>query len=574
MNTNMNVTIRHLTTTFILLFLVLSGVAAYVQIGNAAPFNGPALAGGPYETRQRQCPPVDKPLRGRILDRNGNVIAETVPDPSYICGYKRVYSQWAIDTGLAPLIGYSTYNRGSSGVEATYDDYLSGQKSLIGLNPNNVVQAIANARNKLVHQPQYGSDLYLTVDMNAQVSANKYYTSSVITGGNSCPPTQSDSGSVIVEDPKTGEILAMVSKAAPNNPNLDLNAIEKTDSLDSTVRAEGEAYFSALLNDPGTRLLNRASQGQYAPGSTFKTVTLAAALDTGKYALNDARFSENDSRYYTVNGEHINWDDYNISHVFQGVAKFPLDLEHAYAYSDNTVFARAAVDLGTDTWLHYAGLFGIQTPGRQWNQFGFDAPYAQSRAYPATQNGKDFNYSVNALAESGFGQGPLLISPLTMSVVASTVASDGVLRAPHIGLALAAYDPNDKSKPDPNKGTAVPHAGDQQILQSGTAQNVRKAMWAVTSYGTGLIYDPVFGGNVQSSGTFMGGKTGTAQIADGIRPGAWWVSLAPDDQAPGAPGGAQYVIVVNKEPVAGAGSNEGACQVFVANDIYRTILKH
>src|SRR5579884_3168484 len=76
MNTNMNVTIRHLTNAFILLFLVLSGVAAYVQIGNAAPLGGQQLAGGAYETRQRQCPPVDKPLRGRILDRNGNLIAE------------------------------------------------------------------------------------------------------------------------------------------------------------------------------------------------------------------------------------------------------------------------------------------------------------------------------------------------------------------------------------------------------------------------------------------------------------------------------------------------------------------
>ncbi len=564
MNTNMNVTIRHLTNTFILLFLVLSGVAAYVQIGNAAPFNGPQLAAGKYETRQRQCPPVDKPLRGRILDRNGDVIAETVPDDTYVCGYKRVYAQWAIDDGLAPLIGYFTYNKGSSGVESSYDDYLSGNKLLGTPDPAYPIQS---AYNKLIHKPQYGSDLYLTIDKKAQDAANKYYDISAEHGG-ACSPVSNPAGSIIVENPANGDILAMVSKAAPQNPNLDLNALAKVDSTDPDVRAQGESYFAELLQDPGSRLLNRAAQGQYAPGSTFKTVTMTAALDSGKYALNDAQFTEAQAKSYTIEGHTFNWDDFSS---YAPVVTFPMDLEHSYAYSDNVIYGRVGVGVGADTWLKYVGLFGIQTPGHDWNQnLSFDAPYGQSSAYPATENGQPYNFDNVELAASAFGQGRLLISPLTMSVVVSTIASDGVLRRPHVGLALAPY------KTAMDQGTQVRDSNsDQQIIQPGTAQNVRKAMWAVSKYGTasyGNGDDPQFGGTIQSSGTFMGGKTGTAQVSEGRRPGAWWISLSPDDQAPGAPSTAPYTIVVNKEGGAGSGNNEGACQVYVANDIYRTLL--
>jgi len=572
MNTNMNVTIRHLTNAFILLFLVLSGVAAYVQIGNAAPLGGQQLAGGAYETRQRQCPPVDKPLRGRILDRNGNLIAETVPDdpngPSYVCGYHRVYAQWVIDTGLAPLIGYFTYNRGEAGIEQTYDDYLSGAKPIGAPNPSTDYQ---NAYNKLVHKPQYGADLYLTIDKNVQEAANKYYDISALHGG-ACSPVRNPPGSIIVEDPRTGEILAMLSK-----PSYDPNKIVQADSNDSNVRAQGQQYFASLLSTSTPVLVNRAAQGQYAPGSTFKTVTLTAALDSGKYALNDARFSEQQARSYTVDGHTFNWDDFSD---YAPVAQFPMDLEHGYAYSDNVIYGRVGVDLGADTWLHYVGLFGIQTPGHDWNQsIGFDAPYAQSSAYPATVNGQPFNFDDVQLAASAFGQGSLYISPLTMSVVVSTIAADGILRRPHVGMLLAPQIPGDKNYATDEKQNATAlrdPTTDQQIVQPGTAQNVRKAMWAVSKYGTasyGNAPDPIFGTFIYNSGTYEGGKTGTAQVTAGQRPGAWWISLAPDDQAPGAPGGAQYTIVVNKEGGAGEGNNEGACQVYVADDIYRSLFK-
>src|SRR5262249_16671459 len=196
--------------------------------------------------------------------------------------------------------------------------------------PSNVYR---DTYNRLIHKQQHGADLFLTIDMSVQQTANKYYSDSVISGGNACPPTQTAAGSIIVEDPHTGAILAMVSKATPSRPNLDLNLLVKAESLDPDTRTQGQAYFDAVNHDPqGTeRLLNRAAQGQYTPGSTFKTVTLTAALDTGKYALNDERFSEDEAKHFVVpQGETLDWLDFKD---FQAVATFPMDLEHGYAYS-------------------------------------------------------------------------------------------------------------------------------------------------------------------------------------------------------------------------------------------------
>jgi peptidoglycan glycosyltransferase len=174
------------------------------------------------------------------------------------------------------------------------------------------------------------------------------------------------------------------------------------------------------------------------------------------------------------------------------------------------------------------------------------------------------------LAASAFGQGQLLISPLTMAVIASTMANNGVLARPHVGLAVAAHG----GTASDGAQVRVPST-DTQVLQPGTAQNMRAAMWAVSTYGTGGYGngpDPNFGSKLATSGVFEGGKTGTAQASG--QPGAWWISLAPDDQATGAPSGARYVIVVNKEgdPATPNQLNEGACQVYVADDIYRTLL--
>lgn len=535
MNTNMNASIRRLANAFIILFLVISAVAAYVQISNQAFYNGPVLASGTYD--QRKCPPYDAPLRGTIYDRSGHWIARTVPDANAPCGYRREYASWVADTGLAPLIGYFSYRYGTAGVEESYNDILAGVQS---------GETFQNVTAKLLHKPRYGNDIYLTIDMKEQIAASNYYDNSAIEGGPVCQaPGSHPPGSLIVEQPTTGEILAMVSK-----PSYDPNKIDDPNSPD---------YFQQLQNEDGSPLLNHATQGLYVPGSTFKTLTLIAALDTGTLSL-DSSFTQQQAVYYTINGENINWDDYlqGVWNFSGSPLSFPLTVRNAYALSDNTAFARTAVQLGKDTWLNYVRKFGIATPGVNVDEVPFDAPQFQSSAYPATVNGKALDFNDNLLAESGFGQGDLLITPLTMTEVSSAVAAGGILYDPHVAWKIVPHGVSASSilPTQPQIYTGSP------IFRPETAQSVRAAMWAVVDHGTawaGIARNGVY---PKDSSVKMGGKTGTGQT-NNVQPQTWWISLAPDDQAPGgAP--ARLDVTVMKEK-----SGEGACQVWVANDTYQ-----
>src|SRR5262249_44849984 len=144
--------------------------------------------------------------------------------------------------------------------------------------------------------------------------------------------------------------------------------------------------------------------------------------------------------------------------------------------------------------------------------------------------------------------------------ITSTIAADGNLYVPHVVR-------EEKAGGHPvalpyDYGT--PWTG-HPIIRTETAQQARKAMWAVVDYGTAWYGLSRNGRAVKDTGTHEGGKTGTAQLGSGI-PQAWWIALAPDDQAPGG-GPAKYVVVVSNER-----GGEGACQVFVADDIYSALL--
>jgi peptidoglycan glycosyltransferase len=513
--------IRRLTNLFIIVFIVLSAIAAYIMVANRAFFNGPVLANGPYAPLS--CPPKEAPVRGTIYDRNGVWLARSVPDPNATCGYRREYNPAAVDAGLGPLLGYFSYQYGTAGVEASYNNQLAGNQQM----------TIHDAEAQLLHQPRYGEDIYLTIDLRLQEAANNYYDQSALEGGVCQAPGSSPPGALIVEDPNNGEILAMVSR-----PYYDPNQIDNP------------SYWQQINSDPNSPLLNHATQGVYVPGSTFKTVTLAAALDTGAVSLNTT-LSRDQAIYYTVDGQTFVWSDY--FNDWTNVVSFPLSYESAYAYSDNIAYARLAVQLGAQTWLDYISKFGIAIPGRNVAPVPFDAPYTQSSAYSA---GTDF--TTNLLASSGFGQGQLLISPLTMAEVSSAVAANGDLWEPHVAWKIVPHgvNPNSVSPVSPTLYSGGP------IFSAQTATSIRKAMWAVSTYGTGAVGLQRNGVYPYQTPVLMGGKTGTGQLHSGA-PQAWWISIAPDDQAPNG-GPARLAGALLKEQ-----SGEGACQVWVANDTYQ-----
>jgi penicillin-binding protein A len=556
MNLNMNVTIRRLMSAFAVLFLAMSGIAAYVQIGNQAFYNGPVLAHGQYDsTTDRNCPPYDAPVRGTIYDRNGVKLAWSVQSSSDPCVYIRKYDPRVYPSGLAPLLGYFSSRYGTSGVEQAFNDQLAGV---------NTGQTVTNVVNSLLHKPLYGQDVYLTIDINLQVAAAKYYQTvanggSAFTGG-VCQNVPNPPGSIIAEDPNSGEILAMVSF-----PSFDPNQMENP------------SYVAQENADPGHPFLNHATAGLYTPGSTFKTMTLLAALDAGQVSL-DTQYDKNTAVSFQVpSGETITWQDYFTE--WQPFLQFPMTLEQGFALSDNSLFARLAVNMGGATWLSYARKFGIAEPGFDVPAVPFDVPeqLSQSSAYEDTSQQKQILNNQDLLAESGFGQGKLFISPLTMVELSSTIASSGQTYSEKLPVgggtlqiqssAGTLYDPHVVMEIVPRDGKTPPTVVQSQaytggaILRPETTTAVRQAMWAVVSQGTAFYGLTRNGQHLSDSPVKEGGKTGTAQ-SDQPNPETWWISLAPDDAAPGG-SAAKLAVTVMKE-----NGGEGACQVFVADDTY------
>ena len=532
MNSEMVPTIRRLVTTFLILFLILSGVAAYVQITNQVFLGGPVLAQGQYDPRT--CPPYDAPVRGTIYDRNGVRLAWTEQDPKVQCGYKRVYDPRVATVGASSAAGLLQLTYGTAGVESSFNDQLAG-----------VVhgQTVQDVTDKLLHRPRHGQDVYLTIDINLQVAAAKYYDdqNSYLNGGVCQVAGTHPPGALIVENPNDGEILAMVSK-----PSYDPNKIDQT------------GYFQQLQADLTHPLLDRATQGLYVPGSSFKTLTLIAALDSGKANLAD-QYTKDEAVNFVADGRPITWDDYVKGEW--SFLNFPITLQQGYAYSDNVIFARAATEVGADTWLDYVSRFGILVPGKDVKAIPFDAPSSQSQAFSRNPSGFDGAL----LAESGFGQGELQISPLTNAVMTSAVAANGVIHNPHVLLDAAVFGtkPSDAIASGLQVQQSLAGEG-TQVFSADTATKVRQAMWSVTDYGTAASSpNPVSGAHLADSPVKEGGKTGTAQLDSGA-PHTWWIPAAPDDQAPGG-GPAKLATVVMKEH-----SGEGACQVWVGDntDLY------
>lgn len=589
-----NRSIGRVTNVFLALFLLLSGGIVYWQV-----FQSQTLTTSTYNPRR--CDVGNQPVRGSIYDRNGVLLAYSQQDPNAPCNYRRYYCF----PSLSPIIGYFSYIYGESGLEATYDDYLTGQKG-VG------TSSINNFWDQTLHRAVYGSDIYLTIDWRVQnlidkqnditydepggVLGEPIFSLAKGTTGvdpktrpSRCDPTltsqiytppaegtdHSHGGSIIVEDPHTGEILGMLSR-----PYYDANVIgdytpcrlytdtaaydaqyvndpvcaaAQTDPPTGPTKDKnelstiGNAYFQMLNHDSQyAPLLTRPTGGLYVPGSTFKTATLSAALDTGKYQLsnqfggNNCLAQGSEARSYTVNG-----------HTFQDVdlltynprPSCPIDLKHGYIYSDNIIYARVGVGLGADTWLNYVQRFGIEDQGSK-QTIPFDLPVT-----PSTVGYQGIKDDPVNLAAAGFGQGTLQVTPLTMTLITSTVANDGVALLPHL---LSKVVPHGANPNDPNAITQIAPTtyGTGPIMSAAAAQGVRESMRGVVQQGSA--------GLISRTLANVGGKTGTAQRENGD-PDSWFLSLAPDNpgQTP------KWVVVVMRE-----NGDEGLFQAPVADCIY------
>ncbi|WP_354699762.1 Penicillin-binding protein A [Paraconexibacter sp. AEG42_29] len=435
--------------------------------------------------------------RGVIRDADGKVIARSVKRSDGV--YTRRYPQGDL---FGHPIGYSYASLGQTGVEAFYDEDLRGEQSdsesLLG---------------ELTGREQGGDNLQTTIDPTAQAQAEQLIAAA--------SPEQG--GSAVALDPQTGAVKVMASV-----PGYDPNDLRQTGALDR-------------FNKDDTRrpLVNRALQFGYAPGSTMKVVTLAAALDSGKFDLDTPVDGTNN---VPISGVPLK-NDFNES-------LGSVDLVTALAKSVNTAFAQVAVDLGKGTMKKYMDRFGFnKKPQLDYPKNAMSA----SGEYRAKKQGGPLGLfpptsTFADIGRVGIGQDKLLVTPLQMAQVAATIANKGVLMKPHIGARLVDRDGRTTRTIEPEVQS--------EVISESAAADVTEAMVAVVERGTG--------GAAQIPGVQVAGKTGTAEttLGPGAKNKLWFIAFAPASDP-------EVAIAVTVDDVVGFGGDVVAP---IAKQLIQTLL--
>ncbi|MFB7913649.1 peptidoglycan D,D-transpeptidase FtsI family protein [Streptomyces sp. NPDC056061] len=416
--------------------------------------------------------------RGDIIV-DGNPVTGSVETKSGDFKYKRV---WKDGPMWAPVTGYSSQAFDASQIEKIEDGILTGNDDQLFFD---------RTLSMFTGEKKQGGNIVTTLSSAAQKAAFKGL-------GNR-------KGAVAAIDPQTGAILALVS-----TPSYDPSTFAGNSKKDEEAR-------QALLKDKDKPMLNRALRETYPPGSTFKVVTAAAALENGLYTDIDAK---TDSP--------LPWRLPQSTMNLDNEGNIPCQnasLREALRWSCNTVFGKISDDLGNEKMMDEAGKFGF-------NKEIFTPVRADASAYP-----KD-NRPQNAMA--GIGQASNRATPLQMAMVAAAIANDGKLMQPYMV----------EKRQAPNLDTFYTHKKEQfsQPLSGENAQKVQKMMETVVQDGTGK--------NAQIQGVTVGGKTGTAQhgLNNSKKPYAWFISYAKTDK--GSPVAVAVVVEggdVNREDISGGG---------------------
>jgi peptidoglycan glycosyltransferase len=383
--------------------------------------------------------------RGRILASDGTVLAYAVPAPGGTWG--RFYPTRNL---FSQAVGYSIATQGrSAGLERSRGDALRGLQ-----------RGLSSIFGQLSSQ-RVGDDVYTTLDHKAQQVAMQQLAG--------------QAGSVVALDPRTGAVKAMYA-----NPGYD----------DNNPDAFG----------PGVSAFNRSTQAGYPPGSTFKVVTAAAAIDSGKLTPSSV---VNGNSPVTISGVPLSNDNnQNFG---------PIDLTTALTYSVNTVWAQVAEQVGRATMSKYMQRFGFYSkPPLDYppDELNPSRPFSSrtGRPYPPGSPNED-------VGRIGIGQGGLQVTPLQMAMVAAAVANGGKLMMPRLTDRIVDQDGRTVETIKPSVYS--------QVMSASTAQQLGQMMKKVVEEGTGTP--------AQLGGIDVAGKTGTAQIgvigSNLTQP--WFIGFAP-----------------------------------------------
>ena len=485
----MNRQIVQLFGLTLVLFAVLIGFTSRWTVFEAESLEDNALNKRPL-LEQQQVP------RGLIFARDGStVLAQSDPQGR---GKRRTYRRSYPEGELfSQPVGYSFIDRGEVGIEKSRNDALTGDLNEFG-----------TIFRELQGGDREGDDVVTTLDPAAQQTAYDAL------GGRA--------GAIVALEPATGRVRVMAS-----TPTYDPNRVADTD------------YFDELrLDTEGRPLTNRVTQPRYQPGSTFKVVTAAAALDTGKVTPETI---VDGSSPQTISGAPLA----NSGNVDYG----PISFTDALTNSVNTVFARVGEQVGRGTLLEYMDRFGfnrdpqLDFPDDQMEVSGIRN--SEGRLVTA-----DDGWDVGRVAiGQGGAEGQIQVTPIQMAEVAAAVANGGALIRPRLTERVVGQDGRVEERIDP--------AQQAQVMKPETAAQLTEMMGRVVEEGTGT--------QAALSGVSVAGKTGTAEIgADASLNQVWFIGFAPVESP-------RYAIAVtlDDQPI---GTSGGEYAAPLAAQVLQTLL--
>lgn len=471
----MNKAISRIFVVGVVLFVALVINLTWIMVVRAAWF----------EDRPENKRSIAKELkikRGELLGFDGSVIAGSQRRSGY---YYRDYPQGT----LAPqLLGYDTVRYGRSGIEQQLNDALTGKSTDLG---------VQSWIDRLLGRKPKGADVRLTLVPAVQKTAQQQLAGL--------------KGAVVVLDPKTGALIASASAPSYDPTNLE----------DNWVR---------LTKDAAAPLLDRPTQGLYAPGSAFKVVTAAGGLDYGKVTPTTEFI---DTGTYVVFGGKVT--------NYGGAVFGPNDFTTALTYSINTTFGKLGNMLGRKRLVASMQRFGFyQTP---------PLPLPRGAVVPSGRYGKKGLLPPDAfmdpldVAWAACGQEKVLATPLQMALVTAGVANGGRVMKPYYVEKITSAAGDVVQKAEPQQWLVA--------MKPATAAALNMMMQRVVNAGTGTA--------AALEGIQVAGKSGTAERGDGTNL-AWFVAFAPADD----PTVAVAVVIEDTQSTGGEAAAPIAAEVLKA----------
>ncbi|WP_265522432.1 peptidoglycan D,D-transpeptidase FtsI family protein [Oerskovia flava] len=486
----MNVPLRRVASIVLVMFVALMVSTSYIQFVQADQLNNDPRN---VRTIYREY----GNFRGPIVVAGDAIASSTPVDDPY--GYQREYSDGML---YGHVSGFFSIVNGMSEIEQTENDFLNGQADALWLDR---FGAMITGK-----QPQ-GYSVELTVDPDAQRAAYE--------------ALGDQRGAVVAIEPATGKILALVS-----TPSYDPNSLATHDT-----GAAREAY-QELLNADGNPLSNRAIRGNtYPPGSTFKIVTAAAAIESGD--LTPESVIPAPQQYQLPQSS-------SVMNNFGGIRCSPegeQSLADALRISCNTAFAELGVELGDEVLRDQAEEFGFDE--------GLQIPMPVTASHFPTEGTEESSPPRTALA--AIGQGDVRVTPLQVAMISSAIANGGVQMAPYTVQTVRSPDLDVVQEASPRRL--------RTSVSPSTASALRDMMVGVVDNGTGTA--------AQISGVKVAGKTGTAEHRSDAAPHAWFTGFAPADDPQVA-----VAVIVENGGDAGNEATGGAVAAPIAKAVMEAVL--